>query len=1020
MWFFTTLIFPNFSLVRRLSVLICILIVTFCNGYSQDRGYVFTRIDREMGLRSNIISQITKDQLGIVWIGTNSGLHWYDGQRMIAYTNRPGDSSSLPDNIVLYVKEDKFGRLWVVTSTGPALFDRVHNSFSKVPIDSFSYQNSSGFYEDSKGNVWLTMFKGGPYVYDSSVKRFQTYTKIWPGSLAQIHSIAEDPHTGLYWLATDDGLAAYDPGKKEYYHNKNNPLHLPIFNDTTNQLLSADLFINSNCELWIRGYFNYELFYFRYDSKKKELLKLNHPLVRAIGFFTDASGTTWAWGEHLSRFDPKTNSFINIPKRRNDRTGIDFDVIIGVFEDNENNLWISTNLGIYVFNPQQQEFRTVEVWSNLDGELIDKNVSGFLETKEGLFIVLGYGGDGLYFHDENFKRIINQYGYSAAHLKDRNYSKVWCGLQDNRGLIWIGCELGRVIIMDPQKKSTRYLNPPEFEGMTIRSMVEDQDGNIWFGTLRNIVVKWIRSENKFKQVIPFSKDKYRLGTVVRLLRGLQNDIWATTFSSGLIRFDIYSDSLIQKVDNTAGHSGARDIAFLNSDTMVVATGNGIGLFNIAKGELTYIGEKDGLPSNEIMGLEVDGEKNIWVGTLNGVAKVRLPQKQITNYGFRDGIIDESLAFATFYRLSSGKIVFGNSHGFVYFDPRKINVRRLTPDARITGLSVFNQTLSIDSIYHYGNRLRLNYHQNFITIRFSAMSFRMNDKLDFYYQLEGADKDWVKAGSAREINYSHLGSGDYLFKVKTMSRDSIPSQQVASLRIIINPPFWKTWWFYLLVALTLGGLLYFIYKLRVNKLLAVEKVRRRVARDLHDDMGSTLSTINILSEMAKIKVKNDPVKTSEYIGKISDNSSRMMEAIDDIVWSINPMNDSMQKIMARMREFATSVLEAKDIDIDFKAADDVNHLTLDMEARRDFFLIFKEAINNAAKYSKCKHVSISIHVAQKRLLLDISDDGIGFDVNTADSGNGLINMRKRADSLKGNVVINSNPGMGTQISLNVPV
>src|SRR6185436_14257262 len=255
----------------------------------------------------------------------------------------------------------------------------------------------------------------------------------------------------------------------------------------------------------------------------------------------------------------------------------------------------------------------------------------------------------------------------------------------------------------------------------------------------------------------------------------------------------------------------------------------------------------------------------------------------------------------------------------------------------------------------------------------------------------------------------------LFKLKTISRDNVPSKEIATLKIHIDPPFWNSWWFYLLCAAAVAGLLYFIYKLRVNRILAVEMVRRRVARDLHDDMGSTLSTINILSEMAKMKIRNDVEKTSEYIGKISDNSSRMMEAIDDIVWSINPMNDSMQKITARMREFATSVLEAKDIDLDFKVEDEVSHLTLDMEARRDFFLIFKEAVNNVAKYSNCRNASIYVGVRQKRLLLDIRDNGVGFDVNN-DNGNGLINMKKRADSLKGKIVITSLPGAGSQVSL----
>ena len=999
---------------------ILLILAPFCDVLSQNKEYVFTRIDREMGLRSNNISHVIKDHKGVAWIGTNSGLHWFDGQRMVAYTHRPGDSSSLPDNRILRLMEDTRQKLWVVTGVGPAIFDRVHNNFSKVAIDSFSFENLNGIFEDNEGNVWLTMYRTEPYVYDSALRKFQPYTKIWPRYANQIRSLAYDSYSHLYWLATDSGLAAYDPSKRQYYDIKNNPLDLRCFNDTTSKMFATGIDFNSKCELWIQGFLNYQMYYARYDVKKKELVKPINTPINVTKFFTDASGTTWGLGEYLSRYDSNTNSFTDLPKKRNDRTGMYFDGVESMFEDDENNLWLATNLGVYVFNPQQQAFHSVDLWSNVDKDYTDKVATSFLETKEGLFIVFGYGGDGIYFHDKNFTRIPAQYGYNRFHDRDLNYSVAWCGLQDQQGLIWVGCESGRIIVMDPQKKTTKYLKPPEFQGMTIRAIGEDEEGNIWFGTLRSIVVKWIRSENKFKQVIPFGKEKYKLGTVVRLVPGYQHDMWATTFSSGLIRFDIRIDSIVQKVPNTGGTLGARDIIFLNRDTMIFGSGYGVGVFDMPKNEITYIDQNDEMTANDVLGIGLDEQNNVWVGTINGVCKIRLPQKQITNYGFTDGITEEAIMFATFYRLSSGKMVFGNTRGFVYYDPKKINSALPTPNARITGVSVFNNTLSIDSIYENGNLLRLPYNQNSISFRFSAMSFRLNDRLNFYYQMEGVDKDWKNAGTLRELNYSHLGSGDYLFKVKTISSDNIPSEQIASLKIHIDRPFWNTWWFYLLCAAAIGGLLYLIYRLRVNRILAVEKVRRRVARDLHDDMGSTLSTINILSEMARMKIRNDVDKTTEYIGKISDNSSRMMEAIDDIVWSINPLNDSMQKIMARMREFATSVLEAKDIDLDFKAAEEVNHLTLDMEARRDFFLIFKEAVNNAAKYSKCKHVRISINVRQQRLLLDIIDDGIGFDVNVADNGNGLINMRKRADSLKGKIVITSSPGLGTQVFLNVPV
>jgi signal transduction histidine kinase len=236
---------------------------------------------------------------------------------------------------------------------------------------------------------------------------------------------------------------------------------------------------------------------------------------------------------------------------------------------------------------------------------------------------------------------------------------------------------------------------------------------------------------------------------------------------------------------------------------------------------------------------------------------------------------------------------------------------------------------------------------------------------------------------------------------------------------IKPPYYKTWWFMSFLLLIAALFMYAVHDIRVSRLLAVEKLRSRVARDLHDDMGSTLSTINILSSMARNKVEVDNSKTTDYLGKISEYSERMMDAMDDIVWSIKPSNDSMNKIAARMREFATNVLEAKEIDYEFAIDDSVYDVKLDMEARRDFFLIFKEAVNNAAKYSQAKHLEMRLTMQNKKLLLIVKDNGVGFDLAEAD-GNGLGNMQKRADQLNGNITIESQKGSGTCVNLTIPV
>jgi len=222
---------------------------------------------------------------------------------------------------------------------------------------------------------------------------------------------------------------------------------------------------------------------------------------------------------------------------------------------------------------------------------------------------------------------------------------------------------------------------------------------------------------------------------------------------------------------------------------------------------------------------------------------------------------------------------------------------------------------------------------------------------------------------------------------------------------------------LLLCLVLG---WFMYRLQINKLLAVHQLRNKVARDLHDDMGSTLSTINILSSMAKSRMQTDPVRTSDYLGKITDNSQRMMEAMDDIVWSIKPDNDNMQKISARMREYANGTLESKDVEIKFEIQDKVYDLKLDMEARRDLFLIFKEAINNIAKYSKATLTKVTLNYSSSQLQMEICDNGTGFIVEDSDKGNGLGNMEKRAFNLNGELQIISELGKGTQIFLRMPI
>jgi signal transduction histidine kinase len=331
---------------------------------------------------------------------------------------------------------------------------------------------------------------------------------------------------------------------------------------------------------------------------------------------------------------------------------------------------------------------------------------------------------------------------------------------------------------------------------------------------------------------------------------------------------------------------------------------------------------------------------------------------------------------------------------------------------ITGFKIFNNDLPLDSVLRL-KTINLASDQNSFSISFAADTNRNDSAV--YYKLEGADKDWIKAGKSATINYTLLPPGRYDFKMKCNGQN-----EKVALQIVIKLPFWLSSWFIILCCAVFIGIAYLLHTLSIRRLMAIEAIRQKVSRDLHDDIGSTLSTINILSMMAKSKLMDDPVKASEYISKISDNSSRMMEAMDDIVWSINPMNDSMQRIFARMREFATEVLEAREVEVHFHFDEEANNIILNMEQRRDIFLIFKEAINNIAKYANATEVDIKVTYKAPQLLIAVKDNGKGFDVEKADNGNGLNNMQKRAEKLMAKYSITSKLNAGTTITLQMQI
>jgi signal transduction histidine kinase/ligand-binding sensor domain-containing protein len=999
---------------------------------AQERKYVFMRLSTKDGLAANQVYTILQDRKGFMWFGTANGLQRYDGRKIVMFRPPFQASQYLPATEISQIFQDIHNNFWVRSGAEAGIFDPITFHYKKAVVQPGKEVPPRAAYRlwtDSRGNIFLIITGLGVLVYDSTSNTFKKEDSRFlapPGH--HVTQLCEDPRTGNYWMGTDSGIAVYDIHYKQVYYNRHNPMKLPVLNMGLLQEPITAVFIDRQYHFWIATWNVHKggQRFYCYDPVVNRLLPdtagmLVHPgLYKELDQFKQqANGKLWAFGHMmLLEHNAQHHRFNYIRDEHIDDYGIRYDYIYCMYEDREENLWLGTDKGIYVLNPTRQPFNTiVPAQSNTD-------ITGLIQTKDDQILVSTWGSGTLTF-DSNFVQTTNSITANRP-KNDIEYNQQWALHEEKKtGVLWIGCQAGRIIMHDRITKRSQFYRLPLLEDKTVRQITEDARGNIWLASQYGHLVKWNPAvgygpnfTKGFTLVQNFNTIIYRLRT------DRDGFIWACTHMKGVYKVDPQSGEVVAHYDTKQGPGRSlvsdivRDVMQYNDSLFFISTGI-LHILNKYTGTVKQVSSDNGLPSNSTSALEPDNEGNIWIGLSNGICRYNYRRNTFTMFAQKDGIIQESFQRAVSYKLRNGKLLFAGTNSFVSFNPGIAYTSAPPLDVTITDFKLFNTYLPADSLMKL-DKVRLNYTQNSITIEFAALSYLQRDKIIYYYKLEGLSPEWIRTERGLLANYNQLPPGNYTFRVMCENADGIESKNITSLNIYIKPPFWKTGWFLGFIVIAIGVLIYFIHRLRMNRLLAMEKVRTRIARDLHDDMGSTLSTINILSEMAKMKVAHDSQKTGEYLEKISDNSSRMMEAMDDIVWSINPTNDSMQRITARMREFATGVLEAKNIDVSFRVDDRVKDLKLDMEARRDLFLIFKEAVNNLAKYAHGTRADIDISILKNKLLMKIQDNGNGFDVQQADSGNGLINMKKRAQSLKGRINIESIPRIGTKIVLEVPL
>jgi two-component sensor histidine kinase len=384
------------------------------------------------------------------------------------------------------------------------------------------------------------------------------------------------------------------------------------------------------------------------------------------------------------------------------------------------------------------------------------------------------------------------------------------------------------------------------------------------------------------------------------------------------------------------------------------------------------------------------------------------------YDKGSGLIDKMIFMPCDITLNrQGEVFIGYPGGFNYVQPERLRQNNVSPPVVITAIRVNNKPRPVSQI------VQLEPEETSLMVDFAALGYSQPLKNRYAYKLAGFDADWITSND-RTATYTNLEPGVYTFQVKAANNDGVWNQAGASVYVRVVAPYWKTGWFQLLCLALALCILYAIYRNRERQRQRLENIRNRIATDLHDDMGSTLSSIRLFSDVVQQQIAPVRPEAVPILQRISSSATTLSESMQDIVWTIQTNHDSLQDVVTRMREFGLKMAEAKEIIFNMEVSDAIDNLKLTLEQRRNLHLIFKESINNAVKYAGCSRIDVRLSLEGKCLRLLISDDGRGFDPATVQAGNGLANGQRRAREIRGTLTVTSAPGNGTRVELTMKI
>jgi ligand-binding sensor domain-containing protein/two-component sensor histidine kinase len=1049
---------------------VILIIFLSISSFPQSEEYIFKQFTDADGLSQSTIFAMIQDQQGYLWLGTIDGLNRYDGYQFRVYVNDPGDINSLSDNFISALYEDSDGFIWVGTVNGYFnRFNRKSEAFKRFFVNDFfstTKNPDTNFYEyplafsrnqinsitsiteDGEGFLWIGTWGNGIIKFDRKKEygKHIYYDEKKPTSLSsnRILDIISDTNDEI-WIATFGGglnkLLQDKSGENKsgnsqsvnflrYTSNKNDKYS--ISDDKT-----VSLFEDSDRNIWIGTFYGGLN---KLDSINKKLPSgkarfihynqmnsgLSNNTVMAIQQNLDDYLWIGTFGGGIDRFNSINESFINFSKISSQQDVFPDVEILSLFVDRSGILWAGSHLGEGVTKIQKIKLKFDIINSKSPGNIkLNDDVvwSIFKDTQGKLWVGTYRGGLNVLNFTTKQRQIYKKSDDKVFGISDNHIRAI---TEDRFGNIWIGTYSGGLNrINQSTGKIDLYKNEPGNKNSLSANQVLDiyveSENKIWVATFGGGLNELNFSENtsgipKFKTYRHNSSKTGSLSDdrVYTILKDHKNNFWVGTYGGGLNRFDEKTgmfDAVFPDPRNSQATLNDKILSLSesNDSTLWIGTsGGGLNKLNISTNSIQNFSLTQGLSNSVVYGILEDSKSNLWLSTDDGIFLFDTATERFTQFGIEDGVQSLEFSGGAYFEDSDGMMYFGGINGLNYFQPDSIAINQYLPTIVISDIKVMDVRVKGEP-----SELILSHDQNFVSIEFSALDFSIPKQNKYSYILQGFQETWISTdGSNRTATYTNLPSGEFTFLVKGTNEDGIWNETPASIKIIINPPFWQTWWFSTFVVLIVVFLIYYFGTIRVKSQLEIEKLKLKIASDLHDNIGAGLTEISILSEVAERSEGHSSTVVKKDLQKISGTARQLVDSMSDIVWVVNPQRDSLHDLIVKLKDSYNEFFSSIGISFQVNNIEKSDDIKLPMEYKQNLLLMFKEAINNAIKHSGCKKLILEALYKNDIIEIVLKDDGAGFDFNKIKFGNGIKNMETRANKIKGKLSWKSESGKGT--------